>query len=91
MKAMSLDHKPTGEFEKKAAKAIAAGTQYLEVIEDGYYRRATAIPLAAGCVGCHGGFAREQTDTPKFAGLVISLPIRSGDQDKPEQLQSQSP
>ena len=91
MKAMSLDHEPKSDFEKKAAKAIAAGTQHLEVIEDGYYRRATAIPLAAGCVGCHGGFSRKQTETPKFAGLVISLPIRSVDEVKPEELPSETP
>jgi hypothetical protein len=90
MKAMSLDHEPKSDFEKKAAKAIAAGTKHLEVIEDGYYRRATAIPLGSGCVSCHGGFSRKQSETPKFAGLVISLPIRSGDQAKPEKLHKKS-
>lgn len=89
MKAMSLDHQPKSDFEKKAAKAIATGTQHLEVIENGYYRRATAIPLAAGCVGCHGGLSRQQTDTPKFAGLVISLPIGGIEKVKSEELESE--
>ncbi len=77
MKPMSVDHEPTSEFEKRAAKEIAAGTEQLEVVEDGYYRRAGAIPLSDGCVGCHGGFFKPQSKTPKFAGLVISVPIRN--------------
>lgn len=77
MKPMSVDHEPTSDFEKRAAREIAAGTEQLEVVEDGYYRRAGAIPLSDGCVGCHGGFFKPQSKTPKFAGLVISVPIRS--------------
>ena len=77
LKPMSVDHEPTSDFEKRAAKEIAAGTEQLEVVEDGYYRRAGAIPLSDGCVGCHGGFFKPQSKTPKFAGLVISVPIRS--------------
>jgi len=83
MKAMSIDHVPKSDFAKKAAKEIAAGKPELEVVEDGYYRRAGAIPLATGCVGCHGGFFKESTKTPKFAGLVISVPIIK-DSDKPK-------
>jgi hypothetical protein len=83
MDPMSLDHKPESGFEKRAAQEIAAGKSDVEVIEDGYYRRAGAIPLSAGCVSCHGGFFRTPSKTPKFAGLVISVPI-NGDSGKPD-------
>jgi hypothetical protein len=75
MKAMSIDHEPKSEFEKLAAREIAAGKADFEVVEDGYLRRAGAIPLTGGCIGCHGGFSKEQSKGPKFAGLVISVPV----------------
>ena len=81
MKPMSLDHEPETEFEKSASKAITKGKSYVEIVEDGYYRRAGAIPLSVGCVGCHGGVSSSPSATPRFAGLVISVPIR---QDKAE-------
>ena len=76
LKAMSLDHEPQNEFEKTAAKKIAAGEAAYDVVEDGFYRRAGAIPLGSGCVGCHGGFFKPASKTPRFAGLVISIPIK---------------
>lgn len=75
LKAMNINNEPKSEFELRAAKEIGAGNGEFEILEDGYYRRAAAIPLASGCVSCHGGFAREQTRSPKFAALVISLPV----------------
>lgn len=74
-KAMSIDHEPDTEFEKSAAKEIATGKDELELIEDGYYRRATAIPLGAGCVSCHNGLLAPPPKSPRYAGLVISIPI----------------
>lgn len=81
LKPMSVDHEPTSDFEKKASKEIAAGTPQLEVVEDGYYRLAGAIPLSDGCVGCHGGFFKPQSKKPKFAGLVISVPLNASDKN----------
>lgn len=83
MPPMSIDHEPSSEFEKKAAQEIAAGKSEVEVVADGYYRRASPIPLTSGCVSCHGGFFREPSKTPKFAGLVISVPVTS-DSIKPD-------
>lgn len=83
MKAMSIDHEPESDFEKRAAQEIAAGKTELEVVEGGYYRHAGAIPLTGGCISCHGGFFREPSKTPKFVGLVISVPVNS-DSGKPE-------
>tara|TARA_R110002072_G_scaffold302615_3_gene486910 strand:- start:14379 stop:14969 length:591 start_codon:yes stop_codon:yes gene_type:complete len=81
MKPMSIDHEPETEFEKSAAKAIAKGKSHVDIVENGFYRRAGAIPLSAGCVGCHGGLSSNPSTTPKFAALVISVPIR---QDTPK-------
>lgn len=77
LKAMSIDHEPISDFEKKAAKEISDGKLELDVVEDGYYRRAGAIPLSAGCVSCHAGLFREATRTPKYAALIISVPVLS--------------
>jgi hypothetical protein len=74
-RAMSLSHEPSSEFEKAAAKEIADGKDAYELVEDGYYRRAGAIPLAAGCVNCHSGFFKAPSKIPRFAGLVISVPV----------------
>lgn len=74
-RAMSIQHEPKTEFEKNAAKAIAAGKGEWELVEEGVYRRAGAIPLGAGCVSCHTGFFSKTPQTQRFAGLVISVPI----------------
>ena len=74
-KAMSVDHEPETEFEKLAATAIAGGKDKFELVEKGYYHSATAIPLGMGCVSCHAGFFGGPPKSPRFAGLVISVPI----------------
>jgi hypothetical protein len=74
LKPMSIDHTPESDFEKRASKAIAGGAAEMEVVEDGYYRRAIAIPLTGGCLGCHEGVF-QNGGRRKFAGLVISLPL----------------
>lgn len=74
-KAMSVDHEPQTDFEKKAAKEIASGKSELELIDDGVYHRATAVPLASGCVGCHTGFSSSPPKSPRFAGLVTTIPL----------------
>jgi hypothetical protein len=74
--AMSIHHEPETDFEKKAAAEIASGKADFERVEKGYYFRAGAIPLAAGCVGCHTKFGSNNDKTPRFAGLVISIPVK---------------
>lgn len=73
--AMSISHEPTTDFEKLAAKAIADGRGELDEINEGYYRRAGAIPLGSSCIACHTGFFKEGPKKPLFAGLVISIPV----------------
>jgi len=75
LKPMSIDHKPADDFERRAAKEIAAGTPDLEAIEGDRYRRALAIPLASGCLGCHQGLG-QNNKRQQFAGLVITVPLR---------------
>lgn len=77
LKAMSVDHEPETAFEQRAATEIAAGKTEVDVIEDGYYRRAGVIPLSAGCISCHTGFFKDAAQTPKYAALVISVPIHT--------------
>lgn len=73
--AMSVNHEPETAFEKKAAAAIADGKAEFEGVEKGYYLRAGAIPLGTGCVGCHTKLSATTDKTPRFAGLVISIPV----------------
>jgi hypothetical protein len=74
-RAMSLRHEPESEFEKQAAEAIGAGKEEYERVENGYYERAAAIPLTAGCINCHVGFFKQPPKSPRFAGLVIRVPV----------------
>jgi hypothetical protein len=76
-KAMSIDHEPETDFEKQAAAAIADGKTEFELVEKGYLHSARAIPLGAGCVGCHTGFFSEMPKSKRSAGLVISIPINA--------------
>ena len=77
LKAMSINHEPSTEFEKRAAKEIATGESEVETTEDGYYRRATAIPMAGGCISCHAGVFSQPAKNRKFAALVISIPVET--------------
>jgi hypothetical protein len=74
--AMSISHEPVTEFEKKAATELAAGKAEFESSEQGYYLRATPIPLGTGCVSCHTRFGATDDKKPRFAGLVISVPVK---------------
>ena len=76
LKPMSIDHAPESEFEKRAAKEIATGSTDVELVEDGFFRRAVAIPLTGGCLSCHEG-AFQNNGRKKFAGLVVSIPLRT--------------
>lgn len=74
--AMSVDHEPETDFEKFAAKELAAGKPSVEKIEKGFYQRAATVPLTSDCIGCHDGFFKSRSTVPKFAGLIIRVPVR---------------
>ena len=88
LKPMSIDHAPKTEFERQAAKEIAAGSPHLEIVEEGYYRRAIAIPLTGGCLGCHEGMF-QNSGGKKFAGLIVSVPIQ--DESSAAQIDAKTP
>lgn len=81
-RTMSIPHEPKDAFERAAAQAIRDGKDDYEAVEGGFYRRAQAIPLSAGCLTCHGTFGVE-SKTPRFAGLVMRLPLEGADK-KPQ-------
>jgi hypothetical protein len=74
--AMSLNHEPETAFEKKAAAELAEGKADYEATEKGYYYRASPIPLGSGCVSCHTKFGVTEDKKPRFAGLVIAIPVK---------------
>lgn len=74
-KPMSINHEPKSPFEKQAAKELAAGKDAFELVEEGYYQRAGAIPLHGGCISCHSGFFSQGKTSPRFAGLIIRVPL----------------
>ena len=76
LKPMSLDHEAESDFEKRAKKEIAGGKKEVDVVEGGFYRRAEAIPLTSNCISCHAGLFRTAPKKPRFAALVISIPVR---------------
>lgn len=74
--AMSVEHQAKTPFEKDAAAALAAGKTEYERVEEGYYRHAGQIPLGSGCVSCHTRLSQRADGKPRFAGLVISIPVK---------------
>ncbi len=75
-KPMNINNEAESDFEKRAKKEIATGKSEVETIENGFYRRVGAIPLGTNCISCHAGFFRKVPTKPRFAGLVINIPIR---------------
>ena len=77
-KAMSVQHEPKTDFERKAAAELATGKESYERVEDGVYQRASSIPLGSSCVGCHTKHFSGPIKSPRFAGLVIAIPLSDG-------------
>lgn len=72
---MNINHEAEDKFEELAARQIAKGEAQVEAVENGLYRRATAIPFQTSCISCHAGYFRKAPTKQKFAGLVISIPV----------------
>jgi hypothetical protein len=73
-KAMNIDHLPEGTFQNDAAKAITAGAEMFEAVENDGYRYAGAISLGNGCLKCHVP-ERQSLETRK-AALLIAMPLK---------------
>ncbi len=72
-RAMNSDHKPRGQFEEDAVKALKSGKKSFERVEGGTYRRAGAVTLSNLCLKCH---VPDRTSTEdRTAGLIISIPV----------------
>lgn len=74
--AMSVDHEPKTAFEKKATEELGAGKAEYSRVEKGYYLEARPVPLRAGCVACHTKLSPITDKKPRFAGLVIAIPVK---------------
>jgi hypothetical protein len=72
-KAMNIDHEPKDEFEKQAARALAAGDPDHEAVSEGTYRFAGPITLKAECLKCH--LPSRSSNKSRTAGLLISIPV----------------
>jgi len=74
-KAMNIGHEPRTEFEERASRELARGADPLEIVEDGFYRRAAGVPFQGSCIGCHSENFGSTSPRRKYAGLVISVPV----------------
>ena len=74
---MNVDHAPREGFEAQAAKALGAGSEEYEAVEDGVYRRAGALTLFASCLRCHESGLTQQIGRRRVAALVVGIPLRS--------------
>lgn len=72
-RAMSIDHQAETPFEKKAAAQLSDGKTDFEQVENGFYQRATVIPLTDGCLGCHTGLSRAASTFPRFAAWSFAF------------------
>ena len=75
-KAMSINHEPSTDFEKKAAEELSGGKEDFELVGDGVYQRAAVIPLRSSCISCHTKMFSEPPKSPRYAALVISIPLK---------------
>ena len=79
LKPMGVDHEPESDFEKHSVQKIKRGQRTVEAVDGGYYTRTVAIPLTGKCVACHDAFREAESPSSKFAGLVISVPVKPGE------------
>ena len=73
-KAMNIDHRPRDDFEREAARRLAAGEERHEATEAGTYRFAGPITLGADCLKCH--LPGRSSNRSRTAGLVIAIPVQ---------------
>jgi hypothetical protein len=73
--AMNVNHEAKTDFEKAAVKALTAGEDAVEQIEDGVYRRVGPIMLESECLKCH--LPTRKSNKARLAGLFIAIPVRA--------------
>lgn len=72
---MNVDHNAKDEFEKQAVKALAAGEEEFEAVEENRFRYVGTIRLGSQCLKCH--VPKRTSLEDRAAGLVITMPIKS--------------
>lgn len=70
---MNIDHRPADDFEKQAAKALAAGKEEYDAVADKSFRFAGLIRLPSQCLKCH--VPRRTDNRERAAGVVITVPL----------------
>ncbi len=70
---LNVDHEAETDFEKFAAKKLAAGKLSVEKTDATRYHFAGPIRLGSQCLKCH--VKRRTSNEPRTAGLVITMPI----------------
>lgn len=70
---MNVDHQPENDFEVAAAKRIAKGEPFVELLDKGQYTFVGPIRLGSQCLKCHLKDRRSTED--RAAGLVISMEL----------------
>ena len=69
-------HEPDDDFEKAAARALAAGEPEYEAVERGKYRFVGTIRIRNQCLKCHVPNRTSLED--RVGGLAIQIPLKKG-------------
>ena len=67
-------HEPDDDFEKAAAKALAAGKEEYEAVERGKFRFVGAIQIRNECLKCHVPNRTSLED--RVGGLAFTIPLK---------------
>ena len=68
--AMSIEHRPDDDFERRAVRALDRGKSYYEETLSGEYRRADSITLFSNCIKCH-----TSSKPAPVAAVVVRVPL----------------
>jgi len=68
--AMSIEHRPDDDFERRAVRALDRGKSYYEETLSGEYRRADSITLFSNCIKCH-----TSSKPAPVAAIVVRVPL----------------
>jgi hypothetical protein len=72
--AMSVDHVPRDEFEKRAVGQLASGKSEFDSVEGDSFRYAGSIRLSARCLKCH--VPLRSSNKERAAAVVIIIPLK---------------
>ena len=70
----SVSHEPDDDFEKAAAKALAAGDEEYDAVERGKFRYVGTIQIRNECLKCHVPNRTSLED--RVGGLAFTIPLK---------------